>query len=457
MRLFSRGLAVALSAGVLSACGGGGISPQPGQQQTQRSASAQGGAFNYSVYPRVQRTADLLLHNCPGSTACALTPAAVSTAYDFSYQPGKFDGSGQTIVIVDAFGSPTIQNDLTMFDSIAKLPAPPSFKIDYPGGKPTVNLSNATQVGWAEETTLDVEWAHAAAPGANIVLVVANNDQGSTIQNAQQYAVSTYKNSVVSLSFGVQEAAINTGGNNTQLAQAHQIYSNAALIYHDTVIASAGDQGSSGLGFTFPNPQYPASDPYVLGVGGTNLTLGSAGKYGSEAAWNDGIGGLGATGGAPSTIFMEQPLLPHQAQLLGTANGPRQVADVAFDASDNAVLIYIGFNAPGPPAVSPGLYGAGGTSVGPVMVAGIIAVANQQRAKLKTPKGGVGFITDAIYANYTVAQSSTKAPFHDVSGGTNIFVNALSPTCCAAVPGYDNPTGLGTPDINNLVNYLVSL
>ncbi|HKU67097.1 MAG TPA: S53 family peptidase [Candidatus Baltobacteraceae bacterium] len=446
----------------LASCGGGGVSPQPARMVPQAKAAVNA-PFNYSVHPRVQRIGDLLLHNCPGGTVCALTPAGMNTAYDYSYFPGRFDGTGQTIVIVVAFGSPTIQSDLATFDSkvIANLPPPPSFKIDYPGGSPTVNLNNAVQLGWAEETTLDVEWAHAAAPGANIVLVVSNNDQGSTVQNAQQYAVSTYQNSVVSLSFGLQEASINGGANNTQIAQAHQIYSAAALQYHDTVVASAGDQGSSGLGISYPNPQYPASDPYVLSVGGTSLTLASHNKYAGETAWNDGIGNAGATGGAPSTIF-DQSLLPHQAAMMSSCDvspapgaGCRQVADVSFAGSDNAVEIYIGFTAPG---VTPGLYAAGGTSVGAPMVAGLIAVANQQRAKLKTPKGGVGWITDAIYANYGAAQVSNSPPFHDITAaGDNVFVSGLSPQCCSVGIGYDNPTGLGTPDVNNLVSYLTSL
>jgi subtilase family serine protease len=459
---------LAAAAVALSSCAGSGMSPQPEARAPQAGSTQVNAAFKYTVHPRLQRISDLLLHNCPGGTACALTPAGMNTAYDYSYFPGKFDGTGQTIVIVVAFGSPTIQSDLATFDgkAIANLPAPPSFNIVFPGGKPTINLSDTGELGWAEETTLDVEWAHAAAPGANIVLVVAANDQGNSIQNAQQFAVSTYSNSIMSLSFGAQEATISGGGNNTQLNQAHKIYDQASdpnnpNDAHITVVASAGDQGSSGTAFTFPNPQYPASDPFVLSVGGTNLTLASNGKYAAETAWNDGIGNTGATGGAPSTIW-DQSLLPHQAALRSTctvqpalAAGCRQVADVAFAGSDSAVAIYIGFTAPG---VSPGLYAAGGTSVGAPMIAGIVAVANQQRAKLKIPKNGVGWITDAIYANYSAAQIGTKPPFHDITAaGNNIFVNNLSPQCCSVGSGYDNPTGLGTPDINNLVNYLTAL
>lgn len=450
MRIGHPVLCAALAVAAAS-CSSGEVAP-PAQQPLSALSASGGAPFNYSVHPRVAPV-NLLLHNCPGTSGTCLTPTSVQNAYNYSYQQGKFDGSGQTIVIVDAYGSPTIAADLAHFDSktVANLPAPPSFSIVYPGGKPTVNLGNATQLGWAEEATLDVEWAHAAAPGAKIVLVIANNDQGNTIQNTQQYAVTTYPNSVLALSFGVQELAINNGANNTQLQQAHSIYTQAKN-NGVTVIASAGDNGSSG-GFGLPNPQYPASDPFVLSVGGTNLSLSSSGKYAAETAWNDGVScaqPCGATGGAPSILYTEDQL-PHQAALLNAAStAPRQVADVSFDASDDAVVVYIGFNGGG---ITPGTYATGGTSVGPPMIAGIIAVANQQRAK--NGKGGVGWITDAIYAPYVAAQSSSKPPFHDVNAGNNIFASGI--VCCEAGPLYDNPTGLGTPNINNLVNYLTAL
>jgi subtilase family serine protease len=469
MRIGHRIFIVATAA-LLSSCAGGGMSPQPLARAPQASSAQINAPFKYSVHPRLQRAGDLLLHNCPGTSGTCLTPAQLNNAYDFSYFPGKFDGTGQTIVIVVAFGSPTIQSDLAMFDSkgIANLPAPPSFSVVYPGGKPTLDLTNSVTAGWAEETTLDVEWAHAAAPGANIVLVVAPNDNGNSIQNAQQYAVTNYRNSIMSLSFGAQELSINGGGNNTQLNQAHKIYDQASnpsnpRNAHITVVASAGDQGSSGLTFTTPNPQYPASDPFVLSVGGTSLSLASGGKYGAETAWNDGIGGAGATGGAPSTIW-DQSNLPNQHAVAGgtcyvspaLAAGCRQVSDVSFDASDTAVVIYVGFSAAG--NITPGLWATGGTSFSAPMIAGVIAVANQQRAKLKPPKAGVGWVTDAIYANYVAAQGTTKAPFHDITAaGNNIFVSNLNPSCCVVTQFYDNPTGLGTPDINNLVSYLTGL
>lgn len=448
-----RFLFIALSFGVVS-CAGGGVHtlPSSGAVQAQSSVSA---PFTYAVHPRVERISDLLLHNCPaGTSGCALSPTTVRTAYNFSYVSSTQDGTGQKIIIVVAYGSPTIQNDLHTFDMTFGLPDVTITPV-YPGGTPTVNLSNATQLGWAEETTLDVEWAHASAPGASIILVVANNDQGQTFQSALQFVASNaaYSGAAMSLSFGTPESAINGGANNTQLKAAEAVYTSARL-NGMTVIASAGDLGATN-GFASPNPQYPASDPNVLGVGGTNLTLFNNGRYKSEAAWDDGIACVqpcGATGGAPSTIFTWTNLNTGQAALTG--NAVREVPDVAFAANDKAVDIYIGFTSP--LGVTPGWYAIGGTSVGPPVYAGIVAIANQLRAAQTPAKLPVAFVDDVIYNAYAGAQLSKSPPFHDVTSGSNVFLPAGSAGEPAG-PGYDMATGLGTPNINNLLSLLTGL
>lgn len=454
MHVYSRLFIACFVLSAIAGCSGsnGSVTPTATAPQQAQSASAASRPFSYFVHPRLARAGDLLLHNCPGGTVCALTPTTLRTAYNFSYQTGVSDGTGQTIVIVDAYGSPTIQSDLSTFDrTVANLPDPPSFQVLYSGGTPSINLNNSTQLGWAEETTLDVEWAHASAPGAKIILVVANNDQGSTIQAAQQYAIGLASQGVLSLSFGVQEASINNGANNTQLTAAHAIYEQAASpAYNVTVIASAGDAGSTG-GFTFANPQYPASDPFVLGVGGTNLSLFNNGKYRSESAWNDGIGcatPCGATGGAASSIWTP---FDHEADVTNDA-AHRDVADVAYDASDSAVAVYIGFSAPG---VTPGLYAIGGTSVGPPAYAGIVAIANELRHSLSPPKAALGYVNPRLYQVYAAQQASKTPPFHDVTAGNNIFLSGAA--CCPAGGGYDMPTGLGSPNVNSLLNTLVNI
>jgi subtilase family serine protease len=445
---------------MLAACSGGGgsVAPQRTEQHTATSASRVTAPFNYSVHPKLRRLGDLLLHNCAGTgSGDCLSPTTVRSGYNFTYTAGVDDGTGQTIVIVDAYGSPTIKNDLKQFDKLVGLPDGPALQVVFPGGNVSANLNNATQLGWAEETTLDVEWAHAAAPGAQIVLVLANNDQGSTVQATQLFAAQNYPSSAMSLSFGTQELSINGGANNTQLTQAQTIFTTAAN-NHITVIASAGDSGANG-GLSSANPQYPASDPHVLSVGGTNLTLFHNGNYRNESVWNDAdnclspclLGADGATGGAPS-LYFTNALLPHQALLTGS--NARGVADVAYNASPNTgVEIYIGFTAKG---ITPGTYAVGGTSQGPPQYAGIVAVANQLRAHLTPAKGALGFMTDYLYQYYTQDQAlGTKgAPFHDVTNGDNKFPSGA--TGFTATGGYDYPTGLGSPNINNLLNLLVN-
>jgi subtilase family serine protease len=283
-------------------------------------------------------------------------------------------------------------------------------------------------------------------------LVLGNNDQGQTIQSTLQYAATNYPNSVMSLSFGTPESAINGGANNTQLSGSLAVYT-TAMSNNTTVIASAGDLGATN-GFASANPQFPASDPYVLAVGGTSLTLFNNGKYKSESAWNDGISctqPCGATGGAPSAIFA--PFSANETALTGDSVH-RDVADVAFDAADTAVAVYIGFNSPSL-GVSPGWYSMGGTSVGPPIYAGIVAVANQLRQGNSAIPKPVGYINDWLYSQYTGAQASKTPPFHDVSGGNNGFLPSGS-TVYYSMAGYDFPTGLGTPNTNNLLNVLVA-
>jgi len=223
-------------------------------------------------------------------------------------------------VIVDAFGSPTIQQDLLTFHQffLSALPAP-DFEVVCPMGCPKFNPKNTPQdqFGWSIETSLDVQWAHAIAPLAKIKLVVAPNPHGESINNAVAYAVAHYPGSIISQSFGSPEAALH--GNNIQLMQAHKNYL-AAVGQGITVLASSGDLGATNGPYPVANAGYPASDPYVTAVGGTQgnplgnlVTLsGSCAPplttactptgYGAEQVWNEAwIAAAG--GGAVSAVF----------------------------------------------------------------------------------------------------------------------------------------------------------
>lgn len=402
---------------------------------------------------------------CHSHTLVCYSPNDVRTAYGY---PAGLDGSGQTIVIVDAFGSPTIQNDLATFDAKFGLPAPPSFTVDCPQGCPTFspNANGGNQVGWAEETSLDVEWSHAMAPGAKIVLVVAATNYGNAINAAETSAIQRYPGAIFSQSFGSFESAIAGGGNNIQLRQAHQNYQ-AALAAGDTVLASAGDWGATNTGST-ENATYPASDPLVTAIGGTeglpyyngragaplpNCAIGSpctvglatvtcssattctTTGYGGEQVWNEPWLPA-ATGGAESLVF---PVPSFQSSL--GVSSMRTTPDVSYNAAvSGGVLTYLGFL-----GANSGFYIFGGTSAGSPQWASIVALANQARGE--QGKSNLGYLNDTLYS---LAEGSGYASdFHDITVGNNEL--AGTPFGYSAGSGYDIASGWGTPQVGNLV------
>jgi subtilase family serine protease len=360
------------------------------------------------------------------------------TAYNI---PTGLDGTGQTIVIVDAYGSPTVRQDLQTFDAIFGLPDP-VLNIIYPGGSPVYNpLQNHNEQSWASETSLDVQWAHAIAPGATIDLVIAANNGGNVLNNAVRYAIDHRLGSVISLSWGAAEGAIRGGGNNTQVMQAHQNFL-AAKAANITVFASSGDWGAGNL-YSFTNALYPASDPLVTAVGGTNLFMDDSGTYQSEDVWNDSdpslcpfgcaFGIFGATGGAPSKLFSA----PAFQQAL-SGNAKRSTSDVSYNASVyTAVMVYLGFL-----GNNSGLYFFGGTSEGSPQWAAITALANQAAGH------ALGYLNPAFYA--IASGNAYGNNFHDVTVGQN----ALSGPGFSAGTAYDYPTGIGSPNVANLISTL---
>jgi subtilase family serine protease len=398
-------------------------------------------SFNYDTNPpnRFAFAAPASAAQFPTPSQCVAayglacyTPALIRAAYNV---PSSLDGAGQTIVIVDAYGSPTIRNDLHVFDQVFGLPDP-VLNIIYPGGHPVYNPRQShNETSWASETSLDVEWAHAIAPAATIDLVIAANNGGNVLNNAVRYAVNNHLGNVISLSWGAPEGVIRGGGNNTQLQQAHQIFT-AAQQASISVFASSGDNGAdNGLGFS--NALYPASDPLVTAVGGTNLFMDDSGLYESEDVWNDSNlnlcpfgckdGVFGATGGAPSFIF---PAPSYQEALSG--NSMRSTSDVSYNASVyTGILVYLGFL----PAGQNGLYFFGGTSEGAPQWAAITALADQAAGH------ALGFLNPSLYA---IASSATySSNFHDITFGDNAGFTAAV--------GYDYPTGVGSPNVAQLI------
>ncbi len=370
------------------------------------------------------------------------TPSELRAAYNI---PATSNGAGQTIVIVDAYGSPTIRQDLATYDAEFDVPAPPAFNIIYPSGSPTYNpLQNHNEVSWAEETSLDVEQVHGLAPAATIDLVVAPNNAGNTLNNAVGYAVSNHLGNTLSMSYGAPEAAF--AGNNDQVAQATQIFQQAAS-ENMSLFASSGDSGAT-EGESVPSALFPASSPLVTSVGGTNLFItqnkNGSYAYGNETTWNDSVasecpfgcdyGPFGATGGAPSVLFSS----PSYQQGV-TGNSARTTSDVSFNASVyTATMIYLGFLG----GTNNGFYFFGGTSEGAPSWSAITSLVNQAAGH------PLGQMNPRLYALYGTSAYSND--FHDVTQGNNAF---FGPGFNAGT-GYDIPTGLGSPDVANLISTL---
>jgi subtilase family serine protease len=380
-------------------------------------------------------------------------------------------GKGRTIVIVDAFQSPNIVEQLNTYDSFYGLPSLNGLR-----GVPNRALGTFTQVapdgltpfvqtdydmlGWAEEISLDVQWAHAIAPGANIVLDLAKSDQDADILSATKYAVDHNLGDVISQSFGENESCVDP----TILAQEHQVFAQATL-KHITLFASSGDEGAAQLncdGTSYVKAaSSPASDPLVTAVGGTELHAAgyclaslrcnptrnpAPGTYQGEVAWNE-PGYAAATGGGFSVLYRAPSF-----QGLATRGGKqRGVPDVAYSAAvDYGALTYL--DIPGIPA---GMYTFGGTSVGSPQWAAIAAIADQKAGR------DLGFINAGLYL-YGVSPSLYQTLFHDVTSGNNSVVeqdansNNVAVQGFSAGPGWDATTGLGSPRADQLVPFLAN-
>ncbi|NNN02208.1 MAG: hypothetical protein HKL86_10295 [Acidimicrobiaceae bacterium] len=428
-------------------------------------ASGNDSTIVYSVHPiAIQASRSLAAAGfAPGSCiaiaglAC-YGPQTFHTAYQVPWTINShLAGTGEQVAIVDAFGSPTVAQDLSVFDSEFGLP-PADLHIYYPTGKVPFdpNFQHGLQVGWAEETSLDVQTVHDLAPGARINLIVASSPYGNDLNVAERFAVANHLGNVMTMSFGSPESAIKGGGNNLQLQQADAIYRQASS-QGISVFASSGDSGASNGG-AFANASFPASDPSVTAVGGTDLFVAADnnpsanssstdGTYSGETAWNDSYpatcpfgcsqGTFGATGGAPSSVFSASS---YQAAVSGLSM--RSTSDVSFNASVyTATMIYLGFL-----GANSSFYFFGGTSEASPSWAAITADLDQAAGQ------GMGLLNPKLYA-LAASPSTYSQDFHDVSIGNNQLPFPSAPGYPAGA-GYDLPTGLGTPIVSGLMKSL---
>jgi subtilase family serine protease len=423
------------------------------------------------------------------------TPSDINAAYgvDSVHSQGVL-GQGQTIVLVDSYGSPTAASDLQFFHDTfyPTLPAP-SFDQVYPNGQPDYkNVGNGQSgssgaAGWSGEATLDIEWAYAIAPLAHIVLIAVPPAETEGVQGFPNLfkAISDQIDAnpggtVFSMSFGVTEQTFG-GAAKSQTAKFDAVFQKG-IAKGDTFFASSGDDGSLGTAkqhrdtayYSIPTDGWPASSPYVTAVGGTQLQYGWAWAPTSDIPFNvDGSanpdyfaytsgGNLNAvwneswlpaaSGGGPSAIYSRPSWQNGVAGVIG--GNARGVPDVAWNAAVNGgVLVYI---TAFPQYQRAGWHVYGGTSAASPQVAGLTALADQERKA--AGKASLGNIDPLIYAHpewFTDVQpvvEGTAQSGHLVNNREwdyNGDGNAVTPDAVPGWPtqsGYDMTTGLGTPN-----------
>ena len=311
-------------------------------------------------------------------------------------------GAGQTIAIVVAYNHPNIAADLATFDATFGLPAPPSFKKVNQAGSTT--SFPVTDAGWALETSLDVEWAHAIAPGAGILLVEATSSSFTNLDTAIAYAAKQSAVTVISNSWGASEF----NGETT--------LDSYCKLSAKLCVFSSGDNGNPAT--------YPATSPYVLSVGGTTLQLASDNTITSESAWSGSGGGISRYETRPA----------YQSSVNATLK--RGAPDVSYNgnpATGFAVYDSIAY------AGQSGWFQMGGTSAGAPQWAGIVAVANQLRK-------AAGKAVLAAYTSKGAFQA--HAAIYGATSGLSDITTGTNGTCgsiCTTASGYDFVTGRGSP------------
>jgi subtilase family serine protease len=415
-------------------------------------------------------------------------------AYDLAPLFAKgIEGQGETIVIVDAFGSPSIASDLRNFDSQMGLPNPPSLRVITPDGPITTNPANCASAysptgpdlcsdyyAWTGETSLDVEWSHVIAPKASILLVETPMTETEGIDGfpqivaAENYVIDHHLGDVISQSFGAAEQTFTGPG---QIYSLRSAYVNAAQ-HAVTVLAASGDTGStnafcdpgSGCGdrndvvccYSTRSIDWPASDPLVTAVGGTRLQLNSQGyRTAPDSVWNDlssavGVTGpaynLGASGGGQSTVFGRPRFQDGVASIVGDSRG---TPDIAMSAALNGAVDF--YDTTDPSVAGWGILD--GTSEASPLLAGIVALADQVAGH------SLGDLNPALYA---MAESGTPDGIAAISAGSNSYTfcpaadfesdfSCASSSDLVTVPGfsangyYDEATGWGTVNAASFV------
>lgn len=447
-----------------------------------------GGGGPYAIYSG-SRYGTNINNGPPNLAYCGYDAPQVEKAYGLTslYQQ-KLDGKGQTVVIVDAFGSDTITSDSNIFAQINGLPplTADNFTIYYPTG-PT---SCGGTCGWDVETSLDVQWAHSVAPGANIALLLAADNSFTNLDLSVLYAIENGLGPVISNSYGIGEIVLATflpseltvQNSLTQLAAALGISANF----------SSGDSGDYSLDLGVTTVSMPASSPYATGVGGTSLFLNNDHTIKLQTGWGNNetriaaaipnppvipplqIGFIYGAGGGTSGVWAKPS---YQAALPGSA---RLVPDIGYLADP-----YTGaeFVITDPSSGQPSIGVVGGTSLACPMFSALWAISTQAAGTWLGQAAPLIYalpadaITDVVAANGPDNVSGTihqppNPPIYESPdalaaplGNTTEYVSTLfngfstrwyvltfgTDTSLTTGPGWDNVTGVGTPNGANFV------
>ncbi|MEU6853014.1 S53 family peptidase [Actinacidiphila alni] len=372
------------------------------------------------------------------------TPQQYRQAYDLKplYRAG-ITGRGRTIVIVDSFGSPTIQHDLDVYSKQFGIPSSHVQVVKW-GDVPPFDPTNPDHTGWAGESTLDVEMAHAVAPDAHIVLVETGvaETEGVTglpeMMDAEKSMIDHGVGDVITQSFGATENTF-PGFDKGDFSSIKKLrYAFEAAAEHGvTVLASSGDGGATdamadgSTDYPYPVNSWPSADPLVTSIGGTQLHLDDAGnRTAPDSVYND----YGAGGGGQSHVFARPSYQNAVRNVVGSRRGTPDISMTA--AVDGGAWVYSSYD---PTAVGWDVYG--GTSEASPLFSGIVALADQFAGHR------VGDIHRALYALY--CGNSRFTGIVDVKDGTNNSYDGV--TGYTAVEGYDMATGVGTPDAARFV------
>jgi subtilase family serine protease len=402
-RMLAVPIGTALTAAAAMSTGSAALAASPG---------AHGGTarppFRVKVIGRLPNGQPKLSSTSP----TGLPPSAIASVYSLSgLSPSSGAGSGQIIAIVDAYHDPNALLDLNTFNQQYGYPqlatctslsqSGPCFLQADPQGTPNTNS------GWALEESLDIEWAHAEAPGAKIVLVEAASNSDTNLFSAVSYA-----NSI-----GATEVSMSWGGGES-----------SGELSYDADMAHAGTLYTASAGDSGHGAEYPAASPDVIAVGGTTLN-GCSGTscsgFTSETAWPDSGGGVSAY----------EPIPPYQSGYAGPVygagsisaltGGMRGIPDVSFDADPSTgVSVYDSTRYQG----QSGWFTLGGTSVGAPNWAGILAA-------------GAAAGKSALQGDAAIYAGGYATNLRDITSGTN----GSCGTDCTAGTGYDLVTGLGSP------------